>query len=125
MLCLAQARIATITNSIGSSKKQHQQHPPRVAQVQGVLAQHEAGLERYTGAEVSDALLLVDGCCGPALNHLGHSRVGKTLATTLSRSAFINASNSWLQECNRYLVVNSLHHNIEPQHGNDTACAGG
>ena len=60
-LCLAQARIATITNSIGSSKKQHQQHPPRVAQVQGVLAQHEAGLERYTGTEVSDALLLVDG----------------------------------------------------------------
>ena len=95
----------------GENRHHHQQHRQqqeatpaahsRVAQVQGVLAQHEAGLERYTGAEVSDALLLVDGCCGPALNHLGHSRVGKTLGTTFSRSVLINASGSWLRECNR------------------------
>ena len=55
----------------GENRHHHQQHRQpqeatpaahsRVAQVQGVLAQHEAGLERYTGAEVSDALLLVDG----------------------------------------------------------------
>ena len=55
----------------GENRHHHQQHRQqqeatpaahsRVAQVQGVLAQHEAGLERYTGTEVSDALLLVDG----------------------------------------------------------------